>query len=123
MIQETFPNQLSTSTSVDNIAQLPEPLDLEQLGIIEADQNTEDGKYPLVKAVGKVPEALAVCEMLCLQLNVPFRRDSVEKVLKDNQRRGKDPSLEIFAGLFELLGLSTQLAEETLIMQPISNSP
>ena len=109
--KETFPNQLSTSTSVDNIAQLPEPLDLEQLGIIEADQNTEDGKYPLVKAVGKVPEALAVCEMLCLQLNVPFRRDSVEKVLKDNQRRGKDPSLEIFAGLFELLGLSTQLAE------------
>ena len=58
---------------------------------------------------GQLDEALAVCEMAALQQQVPFRRDAIEKVLEAQFRRDKALSLELLAGLLELLGLNCQL--------------
>ncbi len=49
--------------------------------------------------------------MLCLQQNVPFRRDQVEKVLSEQSRRGKRTSLEFLAVLSELMGFNASIAE------------
>ena len=84
---------------------------LEQLGILEDDQLVLDERFPSVRGRGQLEEALAVCEMASLQQQVPFRRDAIAKVLENQFRRDKTLSLELLAGLLELLGLNCQLAE------------
>ena len=84
---------------------------LEQLGILEDDQLVLDERFPSVRGRGQLEEALAVCEMVSLQQQVPFRRDAIAKVLESQFRRDKTLSLELLAGLLELLGLNCQLAE------------
>ena len=90
--------------------ELPLPaVSLKQLGILEDDTLEDDQRYPLIRGQGQLQEALAVCEMAALQLKVPFRRDGIQKVLEDQFRRNKGLSLELLAGLSELMGLSSQL--------------
>ena len=87
------------------------PMDLQQLGILEDDHLEDDERYPLIRGNGSKNEALAVCEMIALHQQVPFRRDTIQKVLEGQFRRDKGLSLELMAGLCELLGLSSQLAK------------
>ena len=49
--------------------------------------------------------------MICDYQNVPFRKDSVAKVLNDQLRRDKDVSLELIGGICEISGMNCQLAE------------
>ena len=88
-----------------------QPMDLQQLGILEDDHLEDDERYPLIRGKGSKNEALAVCEMIALHQQVPFRRDTIQKVLEGQFRRDKGLSLELMAGLCELLGLSSQLAK------------
>ncbi len=82
---------------------------LEQLGILEGDHLVLEERFPEVRGRGQLDEALAVCEMVALQQQVPFRRDAIAKVLEAQFRRDKALSLELLAGLLELLGLNCQL--------------
>ena len=92
--------------------ELPLPaVSLQQLGILEDDTLEDDQRFPLVRGQGTLQEALAVCEMAALQQKVPFRRDGIQKVLEDQFRRDKTLSLELLAGLTELIGLKSQLGE------------
>ena len=84
---------------------------LQQLGILEDDTLDDDQRFPLVRGQGTLDEALAVCEMAALQQQVLFRRDAIKKVLEDQFRRDKSLSLELLAGLTELIGLKSQLGE------------
>jgi hypothetical protein len=84
---------------------------LQELGILEDDSLGDADRFPVVRGRGQQQEAMAVCEMVALQQRVPFRRDAISKVLEDQFRRDKTLSLELLAGLCELLGLNTQLAE------------
>jgi subfamily B ATP-binding cassette protein HlyB/CyaB len=59
----------------------------------------------LIRAEGVVGEGMACFEMLCADLDLPFRRDAVEKVLRDVQRRGTEPNLQLYGGLAAMLGL------------------
>ena len=82
---------------------------LKQLGILEEDHLDNDQRFPLVRATGTLQETLAVCEMAASQQNVPFRRDTLKKVLEDQFGRDKNLSLELLAGLCELMGLKSQI--------------
>ena len=84
---------------------------LQQLGILEQDSLEIDQQYPLVKGRGQFEESMAVSEMIALHQHVPFRRDSIAKVLEAQFRREKNISLELLAGLQELLGMNSQIAE------------
>ena len=53
---------------------------------------------------------MAVIEMVSLQQNVPFRRDTVKKVIESQFHRDKGASIELIAGLCEMLGMTSQLA-------------
>lgn len=87
------------------------PLDLQQLGILEDDHLHDEARHPTVRGKGPQREALAVCEMVALNQQVPFRRDAIQKVLEDQFRRDKGLTLELIAGLCELLGMNSQLAK------------
>ncbi|EAU71099.1 cyclic nucleotide-binding domain (cNMP-BD) protein [Synechococcus sp. BL107] len=83
---------------------------MQQLGILEADNQGLDDKYPFVKGVGSFEEILAISEMVALQQEVPFRRDSISKLVEGHFRRNKPLTLELMASLQEVLGLNCQLA-------------
>jgi len=90
---------------------LPQATSFHQLGILEQDNMSDSDKYPIVHGRGPREEAIAVIQMVSLQQNVPFRRDTILKAVTEYYRRDKSPSLELLASLFELVGLTCQLAE------------
>ena len=106
----------SKPQTIKNIIELAKekqanPMDLQQLGIMEDDHLEDEERNPIVRGRGSLNEALAVCEMIALHQQVPFRRDTIQKVLEGQFRRDKGLSLELMAGLCELLGMSSQLAK------------
>lgn len=62
-------------------------------------------KFKLVRGEGPLQETLACFQMLAAQMELPFRRDSIEKVLRDTLRRGQAPNLQLCGQLAASLGL------------------
>lgn len=61
--------------------------------------------FRLVRGEGPLEETLACFQMLAAQMKLPFRRDSIEKVLRDSLRRGQAPTLQLCGQLGASLGL------------------
>ena len=105
----------SSNSSGNSALDIAEDLDklnslsLHQLGILEGDLIDDEERFPIVRGKGALQEAMAACEMMALVQQVPFRKDSVQKILEDQIRRDKSLTLELLGGLTESLGLRTQL--------------
>ena len=82
---------------------------LEQLGILEADILDDSQNYPIVYGKGLVKQSLAVCEMIALHQNTPFRKDILLRLLEEHFTRQKPLSVELIARLCELIGLKCQI--------------
>ena len=65
----------------------------------------------LIRAEGPIQETLACFQMLSQLMKLPFRRDSIEKVLQDNLRRGLTPNLQLCGQLAASLGLHVMAAK------------
>jgi ATP-binding cassette subfamily B protein len=76
---------------------LPTSLDLGQ-------PSTSRG-LTLVRASGTLDGTLACFQMLGKMLELPYRRDAVEKILRDTLRRGKQPDLQLCGQIAAMLGL------------------
>ena len=63
-------------------------------------------KPKIILAKGIVPEALACLQMLAINLDIPFRKDSIEKYLKDELRKTKELSIQILGSISSILGLT-----------------
>ena len=59
----------------------------------------------LIEGEGTLEEILACFQMLGKMLDLPFRRDSIEKVVRDCLRRGQKPNLQLLGQLGASLGL------------------
>ena len=109
----TFSIQLNReseqSSSFGSIS--PDDLNISQkLGIIESDSLTDDQSYPIAYGGSKIKNILAVCQMIALHQNAPFRKDVVQKLIEGQFKRNKGLSLELIGRLCETLGLKSQLA-------------
>ena len=62
-------------------------------------------RLKLIQANGPIKETLACFQMLAQLMELPFRRDSIEKILEDNRRRGLTPNLQFCGQLAVSLGL------------------
>ncbi|MFN9547131.1 MAG: peptidase domain-containing ABC transporter [Cyanobacteriota bacterium] len=80
-------------------ASLPQPTSLD-LG-----QASPQRSFTLVRASGAVAETCACLQMLAKVLNLPFRRDAVEKMLREKVAQGQRPSLQLCAQIASLMGL------------------
>ena len=69
-----------------------------------------DGRLVLVKACGPVAEGLACFQMLSKLLNIPFRRDVIEKIFVEKMNLGQDVSLHLYGQIASTLGLHVSLA-------------
>ncbi len=73
--------------------------------------STSEPQYPYVHGKGLLEVVLACLQMLSQHLNLPFRRDALQKVLTHQIERAGGISLPFFGLTAELLGLQTQIVE------------
>jgi len=67
----------------------------------------------LVRARGTLEETLACFQMLGQMLELPYRRDAIDKVLRDKLRRGHEPDLQLCGQIAAMLGLLVTGAKVT----------
>ena len=103
--------------------ELPELSDYHQLGIIEDEKVADSDRYPSEKGSGPLNEAIAICHTVSLHQRVPFRFDTVQKIVESRLLRNKSISLRVYAALFEILGMKCQLAETSKLFLPSIESP
>ena len=72
---------------------------------LQADGLMAPSTFKLIRGEGPLQETLACFQMLAGQMQLPFRRDSIEKVLRDSLRRGQNPNLQLCGQLAASLGL------------------
>ncbi|WP_309734203.1 ABC transporter transmembrane domain-containing protein, partial [Chamaesiphon sp. OTE_75_metabat_556] len=67
-------------------------------------------KYPIVRGKGQIDGSVACFEMLANQFKIPFRRDSVRKVVAHHVEQSGGISLQFCGAVADFLGLQGQLA-------------
>jgi ATP-binding cassette subfamily B protein len=61
--------------------------------------------FRLLRGTGVLEETLACFQMLAAELRLPFRRDAIEKILRDALRRGQTPDLQLCGNIAATMGL------------------
>jgi ATP-binding cassette subfamily B protein len=79
--EEHLPSESIVEAVVENAELLP------PISRYSPERNVVDS-LSILSADGPIPETLACFQMLTQLMKLPFRRDSIEKVLQDNIRRG-----------------------------------
>lgn len=79
--------------------------------------------FRLLRGLGPLEETLACFQMLASELQLPFRRDAIEKILRDALRRGQQPDLQLCGNIAAMMGLHVSgirvpIAQATRIQTP-----
>ena len=90
------------TAAADGTASLVAPL---QSSSIDLGQKNPNDKMTLVRASGPLGETMAVFQMLTKLLELPYRRDAIEKILRDKLQRGIEPDLQLIGQIAAMLGL------------------
>ena len=75
-----------------------------------APKSKSPSKYQLVRGKGQIDGSVACFEMLANQFKIPFRRDSVRKVVAHHVEQTGGVSLQFCGAVADFLGLQGQLA-------------
>jgi HlyB family type I secretion system ABC transporter len=67
--------------------------------------------YPLFKGRGALDGTTACLKMLCKYLQVPFRPDVVDRLLKNQLTSNSSVPLQLFGAISELLGINAQMVK------------
>jgi ATP-binding cassette, subfamily B, bacterial HlyB/CyaB len=68
-------------------------------------------KYPFVRGQGEIGASMACFQMLCQYLGVSWRRDTVRRVLENQQKSLGTISLQSCGAIAEMLGMNAQLVQ------------
>ena len=102
----TIPDSSSSTVSATPNEQAPEHAPERPSRSRFGQSNPErDTAFRVIRGEGPLQETLACFQMLAKQLNLPFRSDSIEKVLRDVLRRNQQPNMQICGQLAASLGL------------------
>lgn len=88
-----------SKTSYESAPNLPVTSDL------DIGQYAEKDQMPLIRATGAMQECLACLQMLAKSMDLPFRKDSIERILRNALRTGKPASIELMGSLAANMGL------------------
>ena len=77
---------------------------------LDVGQARAEDKLELVRAKGAFPETLAIFEMVSKLMELPYRRDAVDKVLRDKLQRNMRPDLQLVGQIGAMLGLLVSAA-------------
>ncbi len=90
-----------------NLNNEPNRTDLSSFSNINLGQDIKQNKFRLIRAKGPLTETIACLQMLCNSMEIPFRKDSVEKIIRDSISKGIPPSMDLCGGITAGLGLHT----------------
>lgn len=65
----------------------------------------------LIRASGTLEETLATFQMMAKAMGLPYRRDALEKTLRDGLRRGLTPNIQLVGQLSASMGLHVMAAK------------
>jgi ATP-binding cassette, subfamily B, bacterial HlyB/CyaB len=80
-------------------------------------------KYPFFHGKGQLNSAIACFQMVSKHLKMPFRREIINRILNENNKRQGTISFQLCAYLTELLGLKAQLVDISLSLNSITRIP
>lgn len=86
----------------DGLMSLQAPAEASGLDLGQADRSRG---LTLVRGNGVLEETLACFQMLAKILELPYRHDSIEKILRDSLRRGMTPDLQLCGQIASMMGL------------------
>lgn len=92
-------------------------------GGIDLGQSDPLSNFTLIQAKGELEETLACFQMLAVQMKLPFRKDSIEKILRDSLRRGQSPNIQLCGQLGASLGLHVVAAKVPAAMGTMLQVP
>ena len=95
----------STEKSSSGLARIEIPQAPLRPPVSRFNQNTDENRDFFVAGEGVLEETLACFQMLSKLMNLPFRRDAIERVLRDQLRRGQSPTLRVCGQIAAGLGL------------------
>ena len=101
--QEGSAGSLLPAASIEDAEEMP------PVSSFSPERNVVD-HLRLIRANGPLEETLACFQMLAQLMKLPLRRDAIEKVLRDNIRRGLTPNLQLCGQLAAGLGLHVMAA-------------
>ncbi|MEY2644843.1 MAG: hypothetical protein RLZZ611_1492 [Cyanobacteriota bacterium] len=96
---------LAAATATDSSAITPAGAPLATSLDLGQDRYAGRPRFRLIRGEGPLDETLACFQMLAAELELPFRRDNIEKILRDVLRRGQTPDLQLCGNLAAMLGL------------------
>ncbi len=111
-LYKAFNQRLQSSEKInDNTIQSPQKNNIQNAPILPQVSGTDIGQlyneesFKIIEAEGSLQETQACLQMLAREMSLPFRKDAVEKILRDTIRGGKAPTLEICGSIASILGL------------------
>ncbi len=101
-------NIKSVALSLEGIKEGPDMFDIssEKIG-----QYNVTKKFQIIKAKGELREPLACLQMLAIEMNLPYRVDAIEKILRETINRGKKPTIQLIGGITSMMGLHSSTAK------------
>jgi HlyB family type I secretion system ABC transporter len=107
----------STTTTPNNLSLsgmgIPYAPDRPEAGEVTVEEPKVEGKinYPIFKGRGVLDGTTACFKMLCKYLQVPFRSDVVNRVLKNQIASTGNVPLQLCGAISEMLGINAQLVK------------
>ncbi|BAY48626.1 cyclic nucleotide-regulated ABC bacteriocin/lantibiotic exporter [Scytonema sp. HK-05] len=77
----------------------------------ELPKQSKREKYPYIRGRGPQDAALACFQMLSQYFNMPFRRDTLRRVVAKQYEQTRSLSLQFCAAVAEVMGLTTQMVQ------------
>ncbi|MBW3042873.1 ABC transporter transmembrane domain-containing protein [Prochlorococcus marinus] len=68
-------------------------------------QYKNNKNFKIIRAKGELRETIACLQMLASELNLPYRVDAIDKILRDNLTSGKKPTIQLLGSITSMMGL------------------
>ncbi len=74
-------------------------------------QERAENNLQLIRAKGASAETLAIFAMISKLMELPYRKDAIDKILRDKLKRGMNPDLQLVGQIGAMLGLLVSAAK------------
>ncbi len=102
-----------------DVLEWQEPIPYAEVEVLEAQDRKRDIKdkqgqvgrktYPYMRGKGTMESGVALFQMISQYFAMPFRKDIIQRIVKEQMSRGNDLSLPLCGAIVELMGLNAQL--------------
>ncbi|WP_413683486.1 peptidase domain-containing ABC transporter [Prochlorococcus sp. MIT 1011] len=101
----------NVNTNTENELNIKTGPDMFDISTEELGNYNPKKEFKIIKASGALRESLACLQMIATEMKLPYRVDSIEKILRDTIKRGKKPTIHLLGGITSSMGLHSSTAK------------